>query len=386
MLEALQRRSSDVWEAYRDQLATHRRAHPAAFGCAQRRRAGGGVRGRRALKSRSRRQPIQIPRPRVDSSASRSAAKRSGSSCGRWASQSPKAMATTRPPTRAAKRRRRRRATATPANANGAHGPASARPRSRPSRTVISDADPCRSSHRVRQVGGQCPAKTDRAHAGEGEQRRRRPGQGRSPGDGCARREEHDGHPLGVTHEQRRDRLVVGHPPAVPHDRPDAILVGDDDLRLVADLPPGVVQAPHQIDVLAEHEPLVEPGAERVASREHGGAGHVPDGAIGTHKRGTRTHVEGGARALVGGDRAALALGGADTRSDQRHRRIAQVIEQPAGKPRRRDAIGVEETHEWRACHAQTRVPCRGRALVLAMPYVPCADLLGDRGDRPRIG
>ena len=52
--------------------------------------------------------------------------------------------------------------------------------------------------------------------------------------------------------------------------------MSDRDVGLVADLPAGVVQAPHQVDVLAEHQTLVEAVAERLAPGHHRRARHVP--------------------------------------------------------------------------------------------------------------
>ena len=62
---------------------------------------------------------------------------------------------------------------------------------------------------------------------------------------------------------QRRDGLVVGDAAPIPGDRVDPVLVGHGRPRLVADVPSGVVQAPDEIDVLAEVKILVEAGPER---------------------------------------------------------------------------------------------------------------------------
>ena len=188
-----------------------------------------------------------------------------------------------------------------------------------------------------------------------------------------------------MARDQRRHRLVVGHPSPVPGCGLHAILVGDMDPRLVANLPAGVVQAPDEIDVLAERELLVEPGAERLAPSDHRGARHVPHPRVRADQRGTRAHVEWRVAPLVRGDPARMPARRDDPRRDQRHRGILQVVEQVAGEAFGRDAIGVEERDDRGLGQAEAGVASRRGAAILAMAHVPGPEPVGERRDRGAV-
>jgi hypothetical protein len=87
------------------------------------------------------------------------------------------------------------------------------------------------------------------------------------------------------------------------------VLVGDLRRRLVAHGPAGVVEPPHQIDVLPDGEGSVEAAdaAHHVGSGQQGGRGHVADAAAGSDPGGASAHVEGGARRLVPAQESARA-------------------------------------------------------------------------------
>ena len=165
-----------------------------------------------------------------------------------------------------------------------------------------------------------------------------------------------------------------------------AILVGHARPRVVADLPSGVVQAPDEIDVLAELEILVKAGGERLAARNHGRRRHVPHPAVGTHERRPRTHVERGVTLFVGGDPARSPTHGDDPRRDQRHRRVGEVVEQRAREVRRRCAVGVEERDERRPRQIEPGVTGGSGPPVLAVANVAGAEPVGDSGDLARVG
>ena len=104
---------------------------------------------------------------------------------------------------------------------------------------------------------------------------------------------------------------VVAAPPG-PRPQPGAVVVGDGRRRLVADGPPGIVEPPHEVDVLPDLQRGVEATdvAEGVDPGHHRRGGDVPHPAAGPHPRGRGTHVEGRAARLVAGQAAGAGLRG----------------------------------------------------------------------------
>ena len=66
----------------------------------------------------------------------------------------------------------------------------------------------------------------------------------------------------------------------------------DRDLRVVANEPTLVVQAPDEVDVLTEAQGVVEAVGERVSSNDQTRTGDVGDGRTGAHDAAGRPHVE----------------------------------------------------------------------------------------------
>ena len=163
--------------------------------------------------------------------------------------------------------------------------------------------------------------------------------------------------------ERRRGGAV---PPAAREPRSPGLrlAVVDRAAGVVADAPPGVVQAPDEVDVLAVAQPLVERIRQGTASDDERRGGDVGNAAVRNDAALPRSHVQrraGGAVALPW----AAGPGTRGRRHPRRHRgheRVGEVTGESAEPSGRGHAVAVDEGDELGRCRRKGGVACGCRS------------------------
>lgn len=149
----------------------------------------------------------------------------------------------------------------------------------------------------------------------------------------------------------------------------------DLDRRVVPDPPPGRVQAPDEIHVLAEAERGIEDAGlpldirQRGSSDHQGGGRDVRNPPVRLDPRLAAAEIERSA------GRAVMARGRRrrnNPRRDGRNERIDEVCGQCIDPARRRDAVAVEKGHELAGDSRQPGVARGGRSPVLRASHDEC--------------
>ncbi len=162
-------------------------------------------------------------------------------------------------------------------------------------------------------------------------------------------------------------RTPVAGPLGEPRPQRGAGLVAHGGGRLVAHPQPALVEPPHQVDVLAAAQVVVETagGQEHVGPGHEGRRRHVGDPGAGPDARLARSEVEWRAHRLVPGQRRpAVRRRAGDARGDRRHAVVGELQQQRLQPSRLGMAIGVDERHDRRRHRRQTEVAgCRRSAI-----------------------
>ncbi len=142
--------------------------------------------------------------------------------------------------------------------------------------------------------------------------------------------------------------------------------VGDDDRGFVPHAVAGLVDAPDEIDVLADAHGLVEAtdAAEHVRASDQAGGRYVRDAAPGTHARRLVAEVEGRMDGLVSGQ-GSRSRPADDAGRDEADALVGEVRQQRVEPPRSRLAVGVDERDESGGDRRQSRVAGGPRTAVL---------------------
>ena len=123
----------------------------------------------------------------------------------------------------------------------------------------------------------------------------------------------------------------------------------DLDHRFVPASPPGLVEPPHEIDVLADSHRAVEAvdAAQGLDPADECGGWNIRDAGPSPHPSWSGAEVERAAH-RVEPLQGTVAIGGADPRCYEGDDRVGEVGEQPVEPPGRNGDIGIDERHELR--------------------------------------
>lgn len=186
--------------------------------------------------------------------------------------------------------------------------------------------------------------------------------------------------------ERRAGRAVLetAHKPVAPA---LSTAVPDRDTRVEPDLPPGLPQAPHEIDVFAQPQLLYEATlTESRTSNEQGRTWDESESRPVAHELRPAAHVEGRAHSLETGQHPTVSLEWYDSRRDSTHQRIVEMPELGARPSVLDHAVRVHEGDDLLVGSRDTGVAGGGRAPINGAPDETRTELLCDTCYWPGIG
>ena len=209
---------------------------------------------------------------------------------------------------------------------------------------------------------GQLADERGRRAAGDGQPDDRVAGGGQRPGAGAPPAHADRRQRAAVALGQRRRRRAVGDALGDEPAPRAAGAVVDDGGRLVAAPPPGLDQAPHGVDVLAEAQAAVEPAdrPQRVRPHDQRRRRHVAEAGARRDAARLRAEVERGVPLLVAGQRTGARRAG-HARRDQSDAVVGEVGEQAVDPARLEPDVGVDERDQRRGRRPEAGVAGDGR-------------------------